>query len=294
MAEGKSRLRSLLKEPLLQFAALGLILLFVYGVLGAGGRDEGRIVVTQTDVDRLRTLWMQQWRRLPTAEELKGLVDDFVREEILYREALAMKLDADDPVVRRRLVQKIELLTEDLAGLGAIPEADLVSFFDERRESYRQEALLSFSHVYFNEDQRGRDAARDATRLLARLNREPDLAWEPLGDRFLLQRSYTQRRKTEIDQLFGTGFADDLLTAELGRWTGPWRSGYGLHLVRVDGRTDARLPDLAEVRARVEQDFRAETRRQASEQLYSRLKEGYEVVIDARLPEAAVTSGVGQ
>lgn len=279
------------REPLVAFVILGTVLYLAY-VLASGvfSGDEARtITIDESEIELLADGWQRQWQRSPTADELEALVDGRVREEVLYREALAMGLDRNDVVVRRRMVQKLELLSQDLALLADPTEAELRSFFAEREEEYRLPPRLSFSHVYFNVDRRA-DPFADAERLLERLRSSdpiPDRAPDQ-GDRFMPGYDYPLASPLEVQRAFGAGFAADLFRIDVG-WQGPIASGYGVHLVHVTEKVESRLPAFEEVRERVVNDFDRVRRERANEALYQGLRERYEVEID----EAALERRTG-
>jgi hypothetical protein len=279
-----------LREPLVQFNALGVALFVLYGLLGGGAPDDGadkRIDVTQAEINWLRERWTRQWQRPPTETELRGLVEDYVREEVLYREALTMGLDRDDGVVRRRMVQKLELLTE--AVLAPPTEEQLRAYFQENLDRYRIPEVRSFSHVYFNLDQRGEGAVADAESLLDELRnaRQPVTRAPERGDRFLMQYDYRLHTQVEVERLFGRRFAASLFEVEPQSWQGPIQSGYGLHLVYVSEVSPEAVPDFEAVRSRVQVDYEANQRYEAKEALYRSLASGYEVVIDQEAVRAA-------
>lgn len=273
----------LLREPLFHFALLGALLFTVYAIASDAFSSDAarRIEINDAEVALLAANWQRQWQRPPTEDELRGLVDARVREEVLYREALAVGLDENDVVVRRRMVQKMELLSQDLALLADPTDAELQAFFAERREDYRVPPRLSFSHVYFNPDRRGSAVEDDARRVLATLRAEtppPDRAPER-GDRFLLDFDYALRAPLEVQQQFGTSFAETIFELEPG-WQGPVISGYGVHLVHIGERVPSRAPELAEIRDRVVNDFNRDRAQRANRALYEGLRSGYDVVID--------------
>jgi hypothetical protein len=277
------------KEPLVAFVAIGTVLALVWIVLsGVLATDEGRaIAIDEGEIELLASTFERQWQRPPTEQELRGLVDARVREEVLYRQALAMGLDRNDVVVRRRMVQKVELLTQDLATMGDPPEEELRAWFTQRAEDYRVPPLVSFRHVYFNEDRRGVAAEADAEALLASIRTGDVSDREALesGDRFMLAAEYRLRRPEEIAREFGTRFADAVATLEPG-WHGPIRSGYGLHLVLVTEREEGRIPEYERVRERVLTDYQRERRERANALLYEGLRNEYEVTIDEEALEA--------
>ena len=261
-------MKSALKDPLVLFLALGA-LIFLIATLGDGGGDDGQIVVGQADLDRLNDQWHAQMGRPPTPEEVDGLVAQHIREEVYFHEAKRLSLDEGDVIVRRRLVQKLQFLTEDIATGQPPAEPELRAFFAANPERYRQPARYSFSHRYFSTDRR-EHAEADAQAALA------DAA--PTGDPFMLQRTYAARSVREIGNLFGNEFAEGLNGLEPSeRWQGPIRSAYGWHLVLLDARLPERLPAYEEVADRVAVDFNLRRRERANEAYYQSLLERYEV-----------------
>jgi hypothetical protein len=286
----------ILREPLFHFLVLGAALFFVHAVASDVFSTDAsrRIEITEPEIEFLAAGFGRQWQRPPTADELRALVDGRVREEVLYREALAVGLD-QDVVVRRRMVQKMELLSEDLATLADPTDTELQAFFQERREEYRVPPRISFSHVYFNTDRRGPAAEEDARRALAELRAAtpPPLRAPERGDRFMLPHDYALRSPREVQQTFGARFAETLFELEPG-WHGPVVSGYGIHLVYIGERVDDRIPEYGEVRDRLVIDYNRMRRERANELLYEGLVGGYEIEIDEEaLQRAALRVGSG-
>lgn len=272
-------MRALLREPLLYFLLAGIGLFFISDLLG--GDLAHRIVVDDAERQRLAAQWQTQMGRLPTDSELAALVDQWIREEIYYREALAMGLDRDDVIVRRRLVQKLTFLTEDLASRGTGDETDVRDYFRDNAERYQEPARLTFEHRYFSSE-RHSDAESVARQALAAINAgDPAATAEgapTVGDPFMLQSSFVERSQREIAELFGREFAAAIAGVPEGPWQGPIRSAYGWHLVRVAARRPPRQPDFDEVTDQVTMDYRQEQRRQANEAFYQSLRANYEVV----------------
>jgi hypothetical protein len=286
-----------LREPLLHFVVLGAALFLVHAVASDVFSTDAsrRIAITEPEIELLAGGFGRQWQRPPTEDELRALVDGRVREEVLYREALAVGLDQNDVIVRRRMVQKMELLSQDLATLADPRDQELRAFFQERQEEYRVPPRISFSHVYFNTDRRGPAAEEDARRALAELRAAtpPPRRAPERGDRFMLQHDYALRSPLEVQQLFGARFAERLFELELG-WYGPVVSGYGIHLVYVGERVEGRIPEYEEVRDRLVNDYNRMRRDRANELLYEGLVRGYEVEIDEEaLRRAALRVGSG-
>jgi hypothetical protein len=287
----------LLREPLLHFVALGVALFLVYALASDLFTPDTsrRIKITASEIELLAENWARQWQRPPTEDELRGLVEARVREEVLYREALAVGLDQNDVVVRRRMVQKVELLSQDLALLADPTDQELQTFFAENQEEYRIPPRISFSHIYFNVDSRGAEAEGDAGRILQTLRAQsPPPARAPeMGDRFMLPYDYPPLTPLEVQQQFGSQFADALLELEPG-WHGPIASGYGLHLVHVSERLESELPDYRDIRDRLVVDFNRDRSERARDALYEGLRANYTVQVDeAALQGAALASPGG-
>ena len=274
-----------MREPLVHFLAIGAVLFVLYGLFGDAGPADDQIVVTPERVTQLAQRFAMQWQRSPTREELDNLIAAHVREEVLYREALAMGLDEDDTIVRRRLVQKLEFLSETLV---ADPSDEaLREFLGENPDRYELPARYTFRHVYFSPDRRGGQVEADAQAALVRLRDGVVDDAEALGDGFLLPREFTRLPSTEVADLFGRDFAVALGELAVGSWQGPVLSGYGLHLVLVEASEPARPPAFSEVRSRVESDYLAEQRRRTEEAVYEELRARYD--IEVQLPAAVTT-----
>ena len=277
-------IRSWLREPLLHFLLIGTGLFVVSGFLGEPTPSDTRVVVTPGHVERLVEAWRRTWQRPPTAQELEGLIEDHIKEEILYREAIAMGLDRNDTIIRRRLRQKMEFLAEDIAAQDEPAEEELELFLEQNADRFRIDATVSFTHVYLNRDRRGERTLAGAEALLARLRQSGEaLDTDVLGDRLPLPQAYESASETEIARLFGQPFAEQLLELTEHQWSGPIESAYGLHLVFLRERVEARAPELAEVRDEVAREWRARRREETNSELYQLLREKYQVIVE--LPE---------
>jgi hypothetical protein len=269
----------LLRSPLLHFLILGFVLFALYSRFGDRRETESKeIVVSAQQIELLASLWEKQWRRPPMPNELQGLIESFVREEVLYREALAMGLDRDDTVVRRRLAQKIEFLAQDLATRGEPSDQELRTFFEEHPEIFEEPGLITFSHVYINIDRHGDRSFDVADEVLAELRAGGDPS--QLGDRFMLQRDYLRKSPSEVARHFGSQFAAEVFELAMGEWQGPVQSGYGLHLVFVDSQEEPYMPPFEDLRTAVRDEFLSFRRREVDELFYNKLREGYEIVIE--------------
>jgi peptidyl-prolyl cis-trans isomerase C len=273
-----------LREPLFHFLVAGTVLFglaTVFEHFTGAARNASRIQVSASEMQRLREVWIQQWGHAPNSRQLGNLIDDYVRDEILYREALASGLDKDDTIIRRRLVEKMEFLSQELAS-AAPSDKSLQEYFDANRERFRVPAQIAFSHIYFSTSKRGPAAEGDASRALAALGSQRISAtqFSGLGDPFMLQNEYPLQTQQQVKELFGDQFAAKLFQGEPGAWAGPFRSGYGFHLVHILQKHPSRIPELAEVRSQVLTDFKNRRLQTTSEAFYVQLRQHYQVEVD--------------
>jgi len=270
----------LFKEPLLHFLLAGALLFAVYGWLNpdTAGPDNQRIEITPAVVQGLEETWTRQWRRPPEPEEIASLIEEYIREEIFYREAIALGLDQGDTIIRRRLAQKMEFLTED-PGIQASPtDIELQNFFNERQDEFAEPARISFRHVYFSPDKRGANARGDAELELASLQTRDRQTSGERGDTFLMQSEYLGLTQRDTSQLFGTEFGAAVFELAPDTWQGPVESGFGWHLVRVTGKQTAQIPAFDTVRNQVRLEYDYAQQRAARETVFQNLRERYEVV----------------
>ena len=275
-------MKKLIKDPLLHFLLIGALLFLVFELIKSPEVvQENNIVITRGDIEALQANFTRTWQRPPTEDELSGLINDKVRGEIAFREAVAMGLDQDDAVIRRRLRMKMELLVEDVAGLSPSTDEDLETYLEENRESFHQQPQLSFMHVYLNSDKRGVGVEDDARQILAKLSAAGiDADPESFSDSNMLPKELPLYYINDIGRLFGVDFSRQILEVKPGTWTGPVWSTYGLHLVYVRERIEGRDPELDEVRKEVEREWSAKRRRDFKEETYKKLRERYTVTIE--------------
>ncbi|MDH4070460.1 MAG: peptidylprolyl isomerase [Ignavibacteria bacterium] len=276
-------MKKLLREPLLHFSLIGLMLFLVFGLTGSTEPDRFEIIVSVAQVERMAEIWTRTWQRPPTTQELQGLIDDHVREEVLAREAVAIGLEKDDTIIRRRLRQKMEFLSEDLVGPADPTDEELQAFLVEEQQRFMIPSLYTFRHIYFSPDRRGDSCEEDAIRARDALNSAGEKP-EHLGDPYPLPLEHERISQQDAGRLFGETFASQLATLPLNSWSGPVVSGYGLHLVRVEAMTEARLPGLDEVRRDVGREWEVSQRKKANEEFYRELRGKYEVVVEAQNP----------
>ncbi|MFZ9038952.1 MAG: peptidyl-prolyl cis-trans isomerase [Gammaproteobacteria bacterium] len=281
------RITTLWREPLLHFLLLGLALFLYYDLAGESTEaPPKRIHVDRGQVQQLAANFERTWSRPPTPQELDAMVEGHVREEVFYREALALGLDRDDPLVRRRMRMKLEFMLEDLSAQDYSDDV-LNDYMQQHADRFRSETQVSLRQVYLNPDRRP-DLDADAAQLLAHLN--DGAAPDTLGDPTMAPRFYQLSRQSEISRDFGEEFAREVAALPPGDWVGPLYSPFGAHLVKIDARIDARLPALVEIRERVLAEYQAGQRKQQKDVAYQKLREGYEVTVE---PLSATDSAGG-
>jgi len=282
-------MKRLLREPLIHFFLLGGLLFAAYGLLNpAQEAQPQRIVVTPGQIEHLATSFSATWQRPPTQAELKQLVERYVREEVLSREAVKLGLDQDDSVIRKRLQQKMEFVSDDLAAIAEPTDDELAAYLAEHPEDFRQEGRVSFRQVFLSVDKRGEQLQADAAELLSKLTPPgPAADVSALGDPTMLPPAMTDEPQGRVQSAFGRDFASGLAGADTGTWTGPIRSGFGLHLVLIERRDAPRLPALAEVREAVLREWENARRAEARRRFYDDLLQQYQVSVEWPTPQQA-------
>ena len=275
----------LLREPLLHFLFIGAAIYLLYGVFAKPVMDETdkTIVVSAGEIEWMQSSWQKRWNRPPTDKEMDGLIQQYIRETILYREALTMGLNQHDQVIRRRLAQKLEFLARDLVALTPPTVEELQAYFAAHRDRYQEPLRYSFTQVFLDPDRRGDATLEDAEKIKAALIAKGDAIEDAgeLGDNFMLQNHYQENALIEIRKNFGNGFAESLAGLSPGQWHGPVLSGYGVHLVYVSHISEPPAPVFAEVRERVTQDWKAVKEEELNDKFYASLRDRYTIIIEA-------------
>ena len=291
-------MKILIREPLVHFLLIGAGLFILFGWWGSPASSSGgqsgssstKIVVTQGDLDQLIAMFTKTWQRAPSEEELKGLMDNFVRDEIYYREALMIGLDRGDAVIRKRMRQRMEFIFEDVMAQVEPTDADLVAYMQKHPEKYRVDPQVAFCQVYVSVDKRGKNAESNALQILAQLNKggEPD----SVGDPLLLKQYNPLSPLWDIRKQFGEEFSRSLLELQPGKWEGPIRSEYGLHLVFVNKQVGGQMPELSAVREAVKRDWSVERQKELKDAAYAKVRKRYTVEIEK--PQDSALSAVAE
>jgi len=274
--------RHLIREPLVQFLLVGLVLFGVWQLAkpAHAARDaSNRIVITEDDLKQMAVGWAAQGLPPPSPQQMKELIDARVREEVLYREALALGLDKDDAIVRRQLARKMEFVAEDLSKLEEPKPEELRAWYEKNRARFALPPRVTFRHVYFSPDRRGANTRTDAVAALTQLSGKPIDASVGVGDTFMFQSFYGDRSMEVLAKEFGPAFARALVDVAPGAWAGPVESGYGWHLVFIDSMTPQQIPEFDAIEQEVRNAWVEEHREKTRASMYESMRARYEVVL---------------
>ena len=280
---------ALLREPLLQFLVLGAVLFGLFSIIDKKEANApAKILISTARVATLADGFSRTWRRPPTEQELQDLVENYVRDEVFYREGKAAGLDRDDVVIRRRVRQKMEFIAEDM--VGAEPsEEHLAAHLASYPERFKVEDRLTFRHVFLSVARRASAIEGDVKQVASVLaHADAVVDTTALGDAFLLGEEFNAVVQSEIARTFGESFAKQLLVLEQGRWQGPISSSFGQHFVFVNERVQGSLPPLDIVRQAVHREWANARRLEAMQKIYRALRDRYEIVVEPPPGKAAL------
>lgn len=280
--KGPAALRGALREPLTQFLLIGLLLFVVYGWATPGSGSDRQIVVSQGRVDDMVREYQAQLGRPPTSDQLANLVDNYVHDEILYREGMSLGFGRDDAVVRRRILQKYLIIAEETAEPVEPTDAELTAYLNAHKAEFSRAGAVTFDQIVF--DKSGSVAEVEGAVAAARRALASGADPASLGRNSILPRRQVAVSMGLVARDFGDAFAGRLNDAPVGEWVGPVASTYGAHLVRVSARSPSTLPTLDEVRPIVAREWEADRRKSAELAHYRKLRSGYDVVVEAELP----------
>ena len=276
----------LIKDPFLHFMVIGAGLFIAYGLtVDESAEKENQITISQLDVNNTIKRWKQRWQRLPSDEELQIVIEKKVRQEVFYREALALDLGKDDPVIRRRLAEKMMFIANDLLVPEQASDAQLLAFMKASPAQFSKPISTSFQHVYFNPDlhSMGTNSFNvEVQKYKGELNETDStvVSYQSIGDDFYDEKSYQNLPSHQVARLFGQEFTQGLTQAPIGEWYGPINSGYGQHLVKLEQRSKPTLLPLGEIREDVLIQWKAAQQQQSNDSLYEELKSTYHIVIE--------------
>jgi hypothetical protein len=277
----RASLQRLLREPLVHFAAIGGLIFAVYAALnGPGEPPADVIVVTPERIDQIAAEYESVWKRKPGDDELNALIEEDVREEVYYREAIALGLDRNDALVRRRMRLKMEFLMDSTANALDPVAGELEAYFAANEALYRLGPRVAFEQIYF-----GPDASPETIpSALDMLQSEPMTDPQPLGERTLLPAQLGLSSKEAVVGVFGKGFFEQLVELPPGRWVGPVVSTYGVHVVRILDSLPSRTAPLEEVRKDVLRDWKLAKANEIHDRDYALRRARFVVEIRRREP----------
>jgi len=275
-----SKVKTLLREPIVLFILIGSVLyLLQVLVFNTDPSARKQIIVTSDQLKQLESGFFNTWMRPPTQNELEGLIADQIRNEVFYREALAMGLEENDQVIRNRLRQKLELLMDNMASVNVPSQQMLEAFLQENADDFKKDYRVSFIQVFVNPEQHS-DPQVVAENLLDQL--QDGASPEDLGDRTLMGYSFPDYSQTDVGRRFGSDFARQVAKVEPGEWSGPLNSGVGLHLIRIDRFENGTMPELSEIRSSVEREWMARKKSELKDAAYEKLLDGYDIQIEEK------------
>jgi len=283
-----SKFHRFLRDPLLHFLLIGGAMFLLYNQLNEAPLDSKQIVINQAQINHLKALWKRKSQRQPTQFELNSMVKQFIREEVMVREALKMGLNQNDGVIRRRLAQKMEFISADIAALAEPTETQLADYLKSHSENFAQPAYLSFEQVFASYDKHDKQTQAYAASLLKKLQEKPATNISKLSDSIMLDQQYLQITQHDITRIFGKAFASKIFSLPVGDWQGPVTSGYGVHLIRINHKVEKKLPPLNTVREKVRAEWMAQQRRDMDKTFYETLRQSYEIIIE----DAAVNNAI--
>jgi len=278
-------IKKLIKEPLFHFIIGGIILLFIFELFGNDNTANNKtILITKGQIDLMHTHWQRQLGRLPTETELQGLIDDHIREEILMQEALAMGLDKDDIIIRRRLAQKMEFVAGDMLTVKEPTSNEIKTYYESHKNELKESGKISFLQIFFSVDKRKPETSESlASNLKYKLNEMDisDLDITKYGDQTMLRSNYTDLQSDRLSSQYGeTEIVEQLLNSPLNKWGGPVSSNYGLHLIYVLNRKPGYIPEFEDVSEKIKRKIIAIRKEKMDKKFMARLREQYTIEIN--------------
>ncbi|WP_186755644.1 peptidyl-prolyl cis-trans isomerase [Echinicola salinicaeni] len=277
-------MKKFIKEPLVHFLLLGFMIFGYYYLNKTDDQSGNVIVIDDAEYDYLLGLWKNQWKRDPNEQEIKAFIDQYLRQEVFYKEALALNLDHNDIIVKRRLSQKMEAVSNDLNAMINPPdEGELRAFYDKNKSLFQFPDSYSFHQVLFTNNESNLQEEMEWT--MQEMNDGQGIP-KSLQLKLSLPNKWEDRTEADINKAFGGDFASTLDTLPINRWTGPVESGFGQHLVFVSKKDTGRWADFEKIKPYVEKEYEYQTELKTQEQVYRDLLEKYPVIITSKhMPE---------
>lgn len=267
-------MKAILHEPLVHFFIIGGLFFGWYSLKNEEVRDD-TIVVTEGQIQSLAQNFARVWSRPPTKQELEGLIQDHIQEEVMVREAISIGLDQNDTVIRRRLRQKMEFISDELLSRSEPTEDDLREYYQKHQEMFSEQPKMSFQHLYFNPEKQ----TKSLEEIKEKLNQQT-LDPEGVGDPFLVDSTFRMWTTRDIDGVFGGEFTDRIVDLPSGEWAGPVPSAYGWHLVYIEDKKPGTVSNYETVRRRVKDRWMLDNSRKLREAAFEQFKDKYTIEVD--------------
>lgn len=272
-------MNKVLKEPLFHFLLMGIGLFIIYGIVSNDQANEETIVINDFDVDNIIASWEMQWKRLPTDDELKSLILQNIKQEIFYQEALKMNLDHNDEIIKRRLSQKMQFLSNDIASLNEPNEEEIKAFYKKNLNAYMSPNSYEMYQIISSPDYH-ENPKNEAENLLQSIAQQGPKMAENFGDNMPFPFYFEAVDDNELNRQFGLNFTQELDKVNTNQWTGPVRSGFGYHLVFIaDKKVPAPIP-LKEIKDEVLRDLEYENQRKMNEMIFEEFRKNYYIEYD--------------
>lgn len=269
-------MRKILKEPLFHFLLLGALIFALYGIVNRKTDDERTILIDDFDMNNIIASWEMQWKRLPTDEELKNLVQQNIKQEIFYQEALKMNLDHNDEIIKRRLSQKMQFLSNDLAAMNEPSDEDIQKYYDLHFTAYLSPYKFSFYQIVFNQDNRN-DPLGDAEAFMSQINNLSIEEVKTKGDALPFPFFFENIDADDLNRQLGNDFSKSLEQVEKGSWTGPVQSGFGYHLIYLTDKTGPQIPEIESIKDDLLRDMEYDNQKQLNDLIFKELKKNYSI-----------------
>ncbi len=274
-------MKKLLKEPFFHFILIGIALFILYGMVNDKSSSKDTIIINDFDVSTLISKWEMQWKRAPTEKELQNLINLNIKQEIFYQEALKMNLDHNDEIIKRRLSQKMQFLSNDIAAMIEPSDENLKAYYKEHAEKYLTPPSYTLYQITFSPDQR-KDNYKDALEILKQFPYATFEEMKDWGDTLPFNYYFEDVNANELGLLLGSKFPEGLKKVAIKQWAGPVQSGFGYHLVYITQIKAPALPDFNSVKKNIIRDYEYDKQQEIDESIYHELKKKYEIDIDIK------------
>ena len=272
-------MNKVIKEPLFHFLLLGIGLFMIYGIVSNDQTNEETIVINDFDVNNIIASWEMQWKRLPTDEELKSLILQNIKQEIFYQEALKMNLDHNDEIIKRRLSQKMQFLSNDIASLNEPNDDEIMAFYKKNLNAYMSPNSYEMYQIIYSPDYHN-DPKAEAESLLQNISQQDPRMAKDVGDNMPFPFYFDSVDDNELNRQFGLNFTQELEKAEMNQWSGPVKSGFGYHLVFIADKKESAPIPLQEVKDEVLRDLEYENQKKMNEMIFEEFRNNYYIEYD--------------